>query len=102
MARKKRLGNIHPGEILVEEFLSPLGISQYQLAKQLSVPLTRIAQICRGRRAVSVDTALRLGRFFDTSPKFWLGLQEDFDLEAELRAKAKELARIEPFDAADA
>ncbi len=83
--------NVHPGEVLVEEFLEPLGLSQYRLAKAIRVPLTRTAEICRGRRAVTADTALRLARFFGTSPKFWLGLPEDHDLEAAARAEIQEI-----------
>jgi addiction module HigA family antidote len=98
----RRLKNIHPGEVLVEEFLKPLGVSQYLLAKELKVPLTRIAEVCRRRRSISADTALRLAKFFGTSPKFWLGLQEDYDLEEELRAKGKELATIRLFEGAQA
>ncbi len=94
MGSKRKLRNVHPGEILVEEFLEPLGLSQYRLAKAIRVPMTRIGEICRGRRAITADTALRLGRFFGTSPRFWLGLQEDFDLEAAARA---EIEKIEPL-----
>ena len=97
MARSKTLRNIHPGEILVEEFLKPLGVTQYQLAKRIRVPLTRIAEICRARRSVTADTALRLSRFFGTSSKFWLGLQEDYDLEAELKSSRREIEAIEPL-----
>ena len=100
MASKRRLRNVHPGEVLAEEFLKPLGITQYLLAKRVRVPLTRIAEVCRGRRAVTADTALRLARFFGTSSKFWLGLQEDYDLEEELRSSRREIEAIEPFDAA--
>lgn len=99
MSMLKRLRNIHPGEVLVEEFLKPLGLSQYQLAKSLHVPLTRIAAICRRRRAVSADTALRLARFFGITSKFWLGLQEDYDLEEKLRARHREIETIRPFAA---
>lgn len=99
MSRAKRLRNIHPGEVLVEEFLKPLAVSQYQLAKSLRVPMTRISEICRGRRAVSADTALRLAKFFGTTSKFWLGLQEDYDLEEELRARHREIEAIRPFAA---
>ena len=70
-----RLPNIHPGEVLREEFLIPLGISQYRLAKEIGVPEPRISAICRGKRAITADTALRLARFFGTSAGFWLGLQ---------------------------
>jgi addiction module HigA family antidote len=96
MRRTKKLRNIHPGEILVEEFLKPLGVTQYQLAKSIHVPLTRIAEISRRRRAVTADTALRLARFFGTTSKFWLGLQEDYDLEEELRTKRDEIEGIRP------
>jgi antitoxin HigA-1 len=97
MRRAKPLQNVHPGEVLVEEFLKPLGVTQYQLAKRIAVPMTRIAEICRRRRAISADTALRLARFFGTSSKFWLGLQEDHDLEEELRSRRREIEAIEPL-----
>ena len=97
VAKTKRLRNIHPGEVLFAEFLEPMGLSQYALAKALSVPLTRIVEICAGRRTITADTALRLARFFGTSPKFWLGLQEDFDLEEALRVQGKGLSAIRPF-----
>jgi addiction module HigA family antidote len=74
---------IHPGEILLEEFLIPLGISQYRLAKDISVPPRRIDEIVRGQRSITADTALRLARFFQTSERFWLNLQTRFDLELE-------------------
>ncbi len=99
MGRQKRLRNVHPGEVLVEEFLKPLAMSQYQLAKSLHVPLTRIAEICRRRRAISADTALRLERFFGTTSKFWLGLQEDYALEEQLRARQREIETIRPYAA---
>jgi antitoxin HigA-1 len=94
--KTRKLRNIHPGEVLLEEFLRPLGVTQYQLAKSIHVPLTRIAEISRRRRAITADTALRLGRFFGTTSKFWLGLQEDYDLEAELRTKRNEIEAIRP------
>ena len=97
MAKTKRLRNIHPGEILFEEFLEPMGLSQYALAKEIRVPLTRVAEICAGRRTITADTALRLARFFGTSPKFWLGLQEDFDLEEVQRVQGKDVSAIRPF-----
>jgi len=74
---------IHPGEILQEEFLVPLGISQYRLAKEVSVPPRRINEVVRGLRSISADTALRLSRYFGTSERFWLNLQARHDLEAE-------------------
>jgi addiction module HigA family antidote len=79
----KKLKNIHPGEILLEEFLKPLSISQYQLAKDLGIPQTRVSQIIKGNRRITADTALRISQYFGNSAKFWLGLQNDFDLEEE-------------------
>jgi addiction module HigA family antidote len=77
----KNLPPIHPGEILLEEFLRPMGISQYRLAKDISVSPRRINEIVHGKRAITADTALRLGRFFGMSPQFWLNLQNRYDLE---------------------
>ena len=74
---------IHPGEILLEEFLEPLGLSQYRLAKDISVPPRRINEIVHGQRAISADTALRLSRYFGTTDRFWLNLQTRYDLELE-------------------
>ena len=82
MARR-RVAPIHPGEVLLEEFLNPLGLTQYRLAKELNVPARRINQIVHGTRAVTADTALRLARFFGTSDRFWLNLQAAFDLDVE-------------------
>ena len=79
----RKLDPIHPGEILLEEFLKPLGLSQYRLAKGISVPPRRINEIVHGKRAVTADTALRLARFFGTSDRFWLNLQTRFDLEVQ-------------------
>jgi len=79
--KNKKLPLIHPGEILIEEFLKPMGISQYRLAKDISVPPRRINEIVHGKRSISADTALRLGRFFGISAQFWLNLQTRFDLE---------------------
>jgi addiction module HigA family antidote len=79
--KEKKLPPIHPGEILIEEFLKPMGISQYRLAKDISVPPRRINEIVHGKRAITADTALRLGRFFGMSPQFWLNLQTRYDLE---------------------
>jgi antitoxin HigA-1 len=94
-----RLPNIHPGEVLREEFLKPMGISQYRLAKAISVPAMRISEICAGKRAVTADTALRLARAFGTSPGFWLGLQADYDMEEAAKAAGDSLDRIEPLAA---
>jgi len=90
--RKKMLAPIHPGEILFEEFLKPLGISQYKLAKDINVPARRINEIVHGNRSISADTALRLSRYFKLSERFWLNLQARYDLEVE---KDKFKGRIE-------
>ncbi len=90
-----KLKNIHPGEILEEEFLKPMGITAYKLSKAIGVPQTRTSQILKGRRRITADTALRLSKFFGTSSKFWLGLQNDFDIEEELQIIQKELDQIE-------
>ena len=79
----KKLAPVHPGQILIEDFLQPLGLSQYRLAKGLSVPPRRINEIVLGKRSVSADTALRLARFFGTSDRFWLNLQTAYDLDVE-------------------
>ena len=79
----KKIKPIHPGEILMEEFLTPFKISQYRLAKDIGVAPRRINEIVHGLRAISADTALRLGKYFNTSPQFWLNLQSHFDLEIE-------------------
>jgi len=81
MSKKKLLPPIHPGKILLEEFLQPLGISQYRLAKDIKVPARRINEIVHGKRAITADTALRLGKFFNMSPQFWMNLQARYDLE---------------------
>jgi addiction module HigA family antidote len=93
----KKLKNIHPGEVLQEEFLIPLEISAYRLSKDIGIPQTRISEILKGNRRVTADTALRLSKYFGNSAKFWLGLQDDFDIEEEQRAKSKELDSIEQF-----
>jgi addiction module HigA family antidote len=80
---KKKAPPIHPGEVLLEEYLKPLGISQYRLAKDTSVPPRRINEIVHGKRAITADTALRLARYFGTSERFWLNLQTRYDLEVE-------------------
>lgn len=79
----KRLAPVHPGEVLLEEFLQPMGLSQYRLAKDVSVPARRINEIVHGTRAVSADTALRLARYFGMSERFWLNLQAQYDLDVE-------------------
>lgn len=92
-----KLHPIHPGEILSEEFLNPLEISEYRLAKDIDVPARRINEIVHGTRSISADTALRLGKYFGTSPQFWLNLQSHYDLELESEKLAKELKFIKIF-----
>src|SRR5437588_4240890 len=92
MARRKLLP-VHPGEVLLEEFLSPLGVSQYRLAKETSVPARRINEIVRGLRSISADTSLRLARYFGTSERFWLNLQARYDLEVEKDRLGERLQR---------
>lgn len=92
----KKLKNIHPGEILAEEFLLPMNISAYRLSKDLGIPQTRISEILKGSRGISADTALRLSIYFGNSAKFWLGLQADYDLEAANYEKRLELRVIKP------
>jgi addiction module HigA family antidote len=93
----KKLKNIHPGEVLLEEFLIPLGLSAYKLSKDIGIPQTRISEIVKGNRRVTADTALRLSKYFGNSAKFWLGIQDDFDIEEEKRTKSKELELIEQY-----
>src|SRR6266545_3112889 len=93
----KRLPPVHPGEVLAEEFLEPMGISQYRLAKDIAVPPRRINEIVHGTRAVSADTALRLARYFGTSERFWLNLQAQYDLDVESDRVGDRIEReIEP------
>ncbi|MEX0362544.1 MAG: HigA family addiction module antitoxin [Allomuricauda sp.] len=94
----KKLANVHPGEILYFEFLEPLEISAYRLSKDLKIPQTRISEIIKGRRRITADTALRLSKYFGNSAKFWLGLQDDFDIEEEREEKKTELDGIEKFE----
>src|SRR5512136_2811641 len=90
----ERLPNIHPGEVLLEEFLKPMNISAYRLSKDIGIPQTRTSEIIRGHRSITADTALRLSYYFGNSAKFWLGLQNDFDLEEEKKNKKSEFRRI--------
>jgi len=90
----------HPGEILLDEFLGPMGISQYRLAKEIGVPQRRIGEIVAGTRAVTVDTGLRLSRFFGMSEGFWIGLQIDYDAAKAKESLAKTLAKIKPWSQA--
>jgi addiction module HigA family antidote len=94
-----RLKNIHPGEVLMEESLTPLEISAYKLSKDIGIPQTRISEIIRGNRRITADTALRLSKYFENSPKFWLGLQADYDLEEESLKNTK-LGSIKAYNAA--
>ena len=93
----EKLPNIHPGEILNEEFLIPLNITAYRLAKETFIPQTRISEIIKGNRRITADTAIRLSIFFGTSAMFWLGLQDDYDIENELNEKAQEFENIKSF-----
>jgi len=90
----ERSKNIHPGEILKEEFLIPMEITAYRLSKDLDIPQTRISQILKGKRRITADTALRLASYFGNSAKFWLGLQDDFDLEEEKAVNDEVFTRI--------
>jgi len=92
-----KLKNIHPGEVLLEEFLLPLNISAYRLAKDVKIPQTRISEIIKGNRRITADTALRFSRYFGNSAKFWLGMQDDFDIEEELSNKGPLLQSIKIF-----
>lgn len=93
----KKIKNIHPGEILQEEFLLPLEISAYKLAKDICIPQTRVSAILKGKRRITADTALRLSKYFGNSAKFWLGLQDDFDIEEEKTQKKTELNAIKQY-----
>ena len=98
---KKKQAPVHPGEILDEEFLKPLKLSQYRLAKDILVPARRINEIILGKRAVSADTALRLARYFGNSAKFWMNLQAQYDLDSEAERVGSKLdSQIKPFDKA--
>jgi addiction module HigA family antidote len=90
----EKLDNIHPGEVLKEEFMIPLNITAYRLSKDLGIPQTRISEILKGRRRISADTAIRLSKYFGNSAKFWLGIQDDYDLEEELTARKQEFQKI--------
>jgi addiction module HigA family antidote len=89
-----KLKNIHPGEILLEEFLIPFEVSAYKLAKDIGIPQTRVSEIVRGNRRITADTALRLSKYFGNSAKFWLGLQDDYDLEEESITKESSISSI--------
>ena len=94
---KRKMKPIHPGEVLSEDYLKPLRVSQNALAKAIAVPADRISEIVRGRRGISGDTAVRLGHFFDTTPDLWIGLQADYEIEVardRLGAKLKKMPRL--------
>lgn len=95
--KMEKLNNIHPGEILLEEFLIPLKISAYKLSKDIHIPQTRVSEILKGRRRITADTALRLSNYFGNSAKFWLGLQDDFDIEEEMSVKRNEFKVIRKY-----
>jgi antitoxin HigA-1 len=90
--------NVHPGEILLEEFLKPMNISAYKLSKDIGIPQTRTSAIIKGNRGITADTALRLSIYFGTTAKFWMGLQDDFDLEEALKNKQSELNLIKKIE----
>lgn len=93
-----KLKNVHPGEILLEEFLIPLNITAYKLSKDIDIPQTRISEIVKGNRRITADTALRLSKYFGNSAKFWLGLQDDFDIEEEMSTKGSVLNSIKALN----
>ena len=95
----KKLKNIHPGKVLKEEFLNPHNISAYRLCMDINVPQTRISEIIKGNRSITADTALRLSKYFGNTPNFWLGLQNDFDIEEEITQKGDELKLIKRYSA---
>ena len=94
----KKIANIHPGEVLKEEFMIPLCITAYKLSKETKIPQTRISAILKGNRRITADTALRLSKYFGNSAKFWLGLQDDYDIEAESEQIKNELNEIKHFE----
>ncbi|MCX6251774.1 MAG: HigA family addiction module antitoxin [Bacteroidetes bacterium] len=89
-----KLKNIHPGEILTEEFLIPMKITAYRLSQDIGIPQTRVSEIIKGNRRITADTAIRLSTYFGNSAKFWLGLQNDYDIEEEMDKKRKEFGTI--------
>ena len=91
----KYLKNIHPGEVLQEEFLKAMNVTAYRLSKDIGIPQTRVSEILKGNRRITADTALRLSKYFGNSTKFWLGLQDDYDIEEELNKKENEFSKIQ-------
>ncbi|MCK5781801.1 MAG: HigA family addiction module antidote protein [Flavobacteriales bacterium] len=94
----EKLKNIHPGEVLLEEFLKPLKVSAYRLSKETLIPQTRVSEIIKGRRRITADTALRFSKFFGNSTRFWLGLQDDYDIEEVESNKGDEFNRIQRLE----
>lgn len=94
----KKLANMHPGEVLRHEFLEPLRITAYRLSRDLKIPQTRISEILKGNRRITADTALRLSKYFGNSAKFWLGIQNDFDIEKEKENKGNDLDDVKKFE----
>ena len=94
----EKLANVHPGEILFYEFLEPLEITAYRISKDLKIPQTRISEIIKGNRRITADTALRLSKYFGNSAKFWLGLQDDYDIEEELESSSNEFKAIKALE----
>jgi antitoxin HigA-1 len=92
-----KLKNVHPGEVLQEEFLIPMNVTAYRLAKDIGIPQTRVSEIIKGNRRISADTAIRLSNYFGNSAKFWLGLQNDYDIEEEMEKKQKEFELIKRY-----
>ncbi len=98
---ERKIPPIHPGEILLEEFLNPMGITQYRLAKDINVPARRINEIVHGKRGITANTALRLGKYFNMSPQFWINLQSHYDLEVEIDNISEELeSEVKVFETA--
>jgi len=101
MAKSRRLPPVHPGEILREDLMVPLGLSINRLARDLRVPVTRMSEIVNGRRSITADTALRLARYFSTTPEFWVNLQSAYDLDVATRTSAEQIKRdVHPREAA--
>lgn len=97
----RNLKNIHPGEVLQEEFLAPMGISVYRIAKETCLSPTRLGQIIRGNRGITVETAIKIGRFLSTGPEFWMNLQSLYDIEEATRRYSKEVKAISPYSQKD-
>ena len=97
---EEKIAPIHPGEILQEDFLTPMNISAYRLAKETYMDQTRVSEILKGRRSVTIDTALRLSKFFGTSPEFWINIQTQYDMEMKEAELAEELSKIHPISKA--